>query len=336
MHYANYAFPALAFGGFGVDIFFIISGFIIAFMVSKNTDNFIIKRIIRIVPLYWIATFITILLAVIFPKWFNNTTIEFSAIIKSLLFIPYKIGSSGPVILAGWTLNCEMLFYLVMGLCICFVKNKKYLTITCISILVVFIIVLNVINSDIYIFQFYQTQGLFSEFIYGIVLYHIYTFFNRHINKKGYNQNSKDTIKIISLALLAVFSFLFLIFGNKWGIKISVNRNIQTGIPALMLVIALLFFEKYINGNNSIVKFGVKLGDASYAMYLFHPFFIYFFQRLIFPRLIGNNGNLIIEVLKLLISLTITTIGSIFIYKFIDNSIQIQLKKYFKKIKLIK
>src|SRR5689334_11959143 len=85
-HYALYAFPKFATGAFGVDIFFVISGFIIAFVVSKSTENFFIKRIIRVVPLYLVATFITVAAALIFPQWFYNTVISVDAIIKSILF----------------------------------------------------------------------------------------------------------------------------------------------------------------------------------------------------------------------------------------------------------
>jgi peptidoglycan/LPS O-acetylase OafA/YrhL len=109
--------------------------------------------------------------------------------------------------------------------------------------------------------------------------------------------------------------------------QISENRNIQTGIPALILVIGLLFFEPYINGNNKAIKFGILLGDASYVMYLFHPYCIYFFQRLVFPKIIQTN--IIIEIMKAMISILATIIFSIYCYKLVDKPIQNGLRNIF-------
>jgi peptidoglycan/LPS O-acetylase OafA/YrhL len=109
-HYSVYAFPQFHTGGFGVDIFFIISGFIIAFIVSNNTRNFLKKRLIRVVPMYILATMMTIGTALVFPQWFNNIKITVPAVVKSILFIPYKIGDSGPILSLGWTLNNEIFF----------------------------------------------------------------------------------------------------------------------------------------------------------------------------------------------------------------------------------
>jgi len=78
------------FGSFGVDIFFIISGFIIGYMVSKTTEKFFIKRIIRILPLYIIVTSLVILSVLLFPQLVYATKIGFTEFIKSILFIPYK------------------------------------------------------------------------------------------------------------------------------------------------------------------------------------------------------------------------------------------------------
>jgi peptidoglycan/LPS O-acetylase OafA/YrhL len=111
-------------GAFGVDIFFIISGFIIAYMVSKNTENFLIKRIIRIVPLYFLATVAMTLTVMFFSGFLDNRTISISGFIKSILFIPGPENSGLPILIQGWSLNYEMFFYVIMFLCILFVKNK--------------------------------------------------------------------------------------------------------------------------------------------------------------------------------------------------------------------
>ena len=62
-------------GAFGVELFFCISGFIMMHVTEKNTEHFIIKRAIRIVPLYWLATFATAALLIIMPSMFRSPVI---------------------------------------------------------------------------------------------------------------------------------------------------------------------------------------------------------------------------------------------------------------------
>ena len=111
---------AFAVGASGVDLFFIISGFIMWSSTAQrpgDVGGFWTARVIRIVPLYWIYTFLYLI-------WYayNNqisAAFSYSEIVKSLLFIPFRSsfdGSSLPILQAGWTLNNEALFYLIFGL----------------------------------------------------------------------------------------------------------------------------------------------------------------------------------------------------------------------------
>jgi peptidoglycan/LPS O-acetylase OafA/YrhL len=130
VHYAAaYGFYGLKItGAWGVDVFFVISGFIIAYVVSNNTENFFIKRVFRIFPLYFIATFLTLVPAVFFPDLIHRTEIlSMEKFIKSILFIPYEdeLKENIPIVGPGWTLNFEMFFYVITAFCVFFVKNKK-------------------------------------------------------------------------------------------------------------------------------------------------------------------------------------------------------------------
>jgi exopolysaccharide production protein ExoZ len=101
-------------GRHGVEIFFLISGFIMTvtsyeeFEKEKAPSNFLWRRIIRIVPLYWLITALVIGQLVWQGHAPNPTWIA-----KSLAFIPYEneAGSLQPLLRRGWTLNYEMFFY---------------------------------------------------------------------------------------------------------------------------------------------------------------------------------------------------------------------------------
>ena len=106
--------PLIGFGIWGVDIFFVISGFIMMYVTEKNHKNFFLKRLIRIIPIYWILTFGVFSVAILKPDLLNNTTADYEHLLKSLFFIPFNKNETGhfPILFLGWTLNYEMIFYL--------------------------------------------------------------------------------------------------------------------------------------------------------------------------------------------------------------------------------
>lgn len=129
----------LNFGAFGVDIFFCISGFMIMFTTEKSTKYFFRKRLVRILPLYYLMTLGTYLSLLLFPSMFQQTRHDFSYLAKSLLFIPFDIGSGAiqPLVRIGWTINCEMLFYLLFF--IAFHISMKYRGLICSAFLAILV-----------------------------------------------------------------------------------------------------------------------------------------------------------------------------------------------------
>ncbi|MGB0919773.1 MAG: acyltransferase family protein [Alphaproteobacteria bacterium] len=106
-------------GGSGVDIFFVISGFIICY-TTRNTQSiktFAIKRLARIIPLYSILTLGLFVILSIAPQFAYSSEASWPNLIQSLLFIPHEgpTGSVKPLLKLGWTLNYEMLFYTVFA-----------------------------------------------------------------------------------------------------------------------------------------------------------------------------------------------------------------------------
>ncbi len=106
----------------GVDIFFVISGFIMWVSTARNPErgalDFMRNRIIRIVPLYWTLTLGMVALLVIAPQIFQSARFDVVHTWKSLLFIAARhptVDALWPVIVPGWTLNYEMFFYVLFS-----------------------------------------------------------------------------------------------------------------------------------------------------------------------------------------------------------------------------
>jgi exopolysaccharide production protein ExoZ len=113
--------PILLTGRFGVELFFVISGFVIIHVAGPGPFRpavFMAKRIWRVVPLYWTLTLLIAAATVLVPRAFARTKFDFGLLAASLAFIPYKTSSTSglrPLFKLGWTLNYEMFFYAVIA-----------------------------------------------------------------------------------------------------------------------------------------------------------------------------------------------------------------------------
>ncbi len=110
------------FGTSGVDLFFVISGFIM--VVTTNGGDvspfdFWRKRIVRVVPLYWLLTLLMVAVAMMMPSLFKTLQVAPTTLLQSLFFVPHFSrsfpGQVWPLLVPGWTLNFEMFFYAVFG-----------------------------------------------------------------------------------------------------------------------------------------------------------------------------------------------------------------------------
>ena len=121
-YHAGYVIPGTVYSDFlAVPIFFVISGFIMTHITRVSSDYFLLHRLIRIVPLYWLATLAyAALVAVIYPVMgkHSDNVVTISTLLRDLFFIP-RLDDDGvlifPVLSVGWTLNLEMYFYLIFA-----------------------------------------------------------------------------------------------------------------------------------------------------------------------------------------------------------------------------
>jgi exopolysaccharide production protein ExoZ len=167
-------------GSIGVYVFFVISGFI---MVQISWDdfgrrgaaaNFLRRRIIRIVPLYWLAT----IAAFAFHKVSatHGANAGWSELLRSMFFIPYRDAEDGwtPVLAQGWTLNYEMFFYVIFTTAIAFPRQIAVPAIA--SALVIFTLVGSVLPEGVLA---YLSSPIVLWFVMGIglaVLWRLYGF----------------------------------------------------------------------------------------------------------------------------------------------------------------
>ncbi|MCR6498294.1 acyltransferase [Shinella sp. CPCC 101442] len=255
-HAAERTGHAFAIGAAGVDVFFVISGFIMWVIVERRTvspGRFLIERIRRIVPVYWLATGVMVAgaLAGLFP----NLVLSGSHVAASLLFLPARSPSSGelwPVLVQGWTLNYEMFFYLVFAACLA-LPSRMRLTVMAAAFGLLVILGL-VVESDAPLFLMY-TRPIILEFVAGMLIARLWL--NGHVPRRPL------ALALIGLGLagFATIGILRLPF-DEW----------TCGPLACALVYGTVALEKH----GGIVRFSLPamLGDASYSIYLWHTFAI--------------------------------------------------------------
>lgn len=234
-------------GASGVDLFFIISGFVITHTLVKNTHinagQFITRRIIRIVPLYWSLTIIFSLLLYFVPSAFQSYEFDANHTLASIFFIPQFVK---PVVYTGWTLNYEMYFYLVFSgaLAIAGSKAPKYLAIFLILSYAVGTICVDSTSAIIKL----VTSELLVEFSMGIGCCYLY---------------SKGLRLSFGMALFSIFlgAISFFVLSEQ-------PRLFSFGLPWLLIFIGVVFSRDLLL-NMRPLRF---LGDASYSIYLVHVF----------------------------------------------------------------
>ena len=125
-HYtASGRFPELpGLGARGVDIFFVLSAFLVVTRSDRQGPSpgaFLVQRIVRIVPIYWLLTGLAALGIAGGYRLFDRGAITPDALLAALFFLPdfTELGAvRRPILVVGWTLNYEMAFYLLFALCL--------------------------------------------------------------------------------------------------------------------------------------------------------------------------------------------------------------------------
>ena len=283
----------LEFGSFGVDIFFVISGFIMIY-ISKPTDTptrFFINRVRRVVPLYWFFTLLMGVILLLAPSLFKTTVFEWDALIMSLAFIPhFSVAQPDvvwPIVAPGWSLNYEMYFYFLFAVSLMFAAHLRVLFITAVISMV--FIAAHLIPSDGAFTLFFRESMVF-DFVTGMLLAVAW--------KKGFRLTSNAGWLLILLGIVLLFA------------RLPIPRFFEFGLPSILVVTGCLFINVKHYPTASLV------GDASYALYLSHIFTLGALRKLL-PPILGDVP--FAAYLFVFISLIICTIVSVVVHKFVDN-----------------
>lgn len=263
---------ALPFGA-GVDLFFVISGFIIVFASERffaapgGGLAFFRRRVCRIVPLWWFALSLRIAALSAAGLAGVKALPSAEAIAASYAFIPYDAMGFGPrypfpVLDLGWSLNYEMLFYVLFALAMWLPRLQASLAVVAVLLGGVTLVWLFPPQSVPLWFWF---QPIVLDFAFGVGLALLF----RH----GVRLASAPRL-LLAAAGLGLWLFVDVAsFGADLGPGLyGWSRVLVYGGGAALIVAGAVLGRTEIR--NAALARICALGDSSYALYLLHPFVI--------------------------------------------------------------
>lgn len=233
-----------AYGAVGVDLFFVISGFIMANLAQGTTAaKFAHDRLWRVYPMWWIAL----------VPWLVVLPRDFAALVSSLTLWPIYGGEYVlPSLKVGWTLSLELLFYAGMMLAI---ATRPWVPLT-----LYFMFLAGALTMSSEVLQF-AGSPLALEFLMGVAVARL-----PRLPLFGL---------FIPLGLLLLSTTPTGLADLEWSLEseFALRRAIEWGFPAALIVWGALSIEPLFR--HRLFNVPVAIGDASYSIYLFHPLISY-------------------------------------------------------------
>jgi exopolysaccharide production protein ExoZ len=306
----------------GVDIFFVISGFIM-YVTSREVGpgEFAARRIIRIVPLYWMLTLGLALALYLQPQLFRTTVLSVQFLLKSLFFIPYpnpgQNGDLAPLLVPGWTLNFEMFFYLIFT-AVLFFRLRYRLVLSGLIFLIFYALGNFAAHDSSHSLWVFYGSGQIFEFWLGMFIGHFYL---------------QDRLRIprsVSFVLIVVgFALLLLNYQSAPAALRSLGDGVLGFlVPSTAIVLGVVALER--SGTTAYHWLPALLGDASYSLYLGHIFFLGF-ARALWPRLPVPQSGAVAAIAFALFSLALTLAGAVLLYKLAEKPLLTVLQAAYKR-----
>jgi len=170
--------------------------------------------------------------------------------LASYLFIPYPrpSGIVEPLYGLGWTLNYEMMFYVIFA---CALLARRNAAVAAVSLFLLMLVAIHALVPALPPQLAFSTNPIILEFVFGMALALMF--------RAGVRLPRAVCCALIALAIPPLF------LATSW--PGAPSRWLVWGVPAAMIVAAVAFARK----PAYVPKLAVALGDASYALYLTHP-----------------------------------------------------------------
>lgn len=249
----------------GINLFFVISGFIMyytnhdAFAVPGAPAKFLLRRVIRVVPLYFLFTSAMVAVLLVIPGALGKTRFDLQHVISSYLFWPVERydGRTCPILSLGWTLNYEMFFYLLFA-AVLFLKRGTGVVLLGVG-MVALVLAGKLLGIPTVALRFW-TSEIILEFLIGVGI-GVYYVGLKNIQTRWFPFWIVNTAAILIAATA----------GSLNAHQEVVPRIIERSVPAALVVFAFVALLSPAHGAG-LPSWTSALGNSSYALYLSHRF----------------------------------------------------------------
>ncbi len=244
-------------GASGVDIFFVVSGLVMALSTARLRPSarvagrFLLRRVERVAPLYWLATTAKVVLTAALPTLVLHANGTWWHVMASYLFLP-SLGPARtlePTLVVGWTLNLEMMFYVLMATGLLFGGATWRVVVPGL----VGLILLRAADSRNVLLDAWG-DPVVLEFVLGMAL--------GETVLRGWRMPRRMAAAAMAVGFLALWMTPSMVISG-W-------RPLVWGGPAMLIVAGALGMEGVLGAR--VPEWAMVLGDASYSIYLTHGF----------------------------------------------------------------
>ena len=290
-------------GAFGVDIFFVISGFVMAMSARRfegglGAAQFIAQRYNRIAPLFYLLS------AVLFAEILrSHVPFESRELVNTLTFVPWLDGRvyHWPIHYLGWTLAFEFVFYGIVATMIWSGRSRQVFLLA--TILIVFALAGAVVDARWMPLRM-LTSPLMVEFAFGVLTYHAWLagWFDRPALR--WNVLLLAAIAFLVWPIIGRLPVVHSLVTDQFDYVGAARRLLWWGVPALAIVCWTLTLST--GADRWPRRIARAIGDATYSIYLTHLFVVRIveesIQRFDTPVVLAAGSVLVISPIVGLIS----------------------------------
>ena len=255
-HACQWAHLDFALGAAGVDVFFVISGFVLWTAAQARPVSalaFLAARFKRVAPLYWIVTLIVAAIAWRAPQVLPIVHPGARHLVLSLLFLPHTdpVGDPFPLLPTGWTLTYEAFFYAAFAIALAAPRDRR------LQVLSGLLLAASLLGFGYHGWYTLLANPLLLEFLAGVGLARLWA--------RGSLQRAGRALGpvLIGAALLVLAAL------QLGGVRDDFWRPVLWGPPAVMIVAGALKLEADGRLKGGRIDRALQaVGDASYSLYL--------------------------------------------------------------------